>query len=451
MHEINPAYKAYWRSAARYNALYGGAGSSKSVTVAQRQISRAAGSDRVRVLVLRKTARTCRHSTFALLKDVLKSLGRLSEARVNKNEMTIGFPGGGDILHAGLDDPQKLKSISGVTHIWIEEATQLDFPADESEEDDLAQIDLRLRGVDAELNPSITLTFNPTQRARAIFDYLGVAESDLPERDWMRQGDVFVQHTTHEDNPWVGDEYLSVFRRLGGTMQTVYEGGQLARVDDPQQVIPYALVKQAKETEPEAGQGYMAVDVARYGADKTVLAHKEGTSTYRLERHEQKSTTETADIAAQRIHERSLSAEHVGIDAIGVGAGVVDTLRDRGLPVVSIVSGEKPARYRDGRETELQFRNLRSQMWWLMREQLRQGTLALPGASKKLEEDLCAPRYRIAAQKTVEVEAKEKTKQRLGRSPDDGDAAVYVEALTELMLGEKEDLPAEPTSRVFRR
>jgi hypothetical protein len=78
-------------------------------------------------------------------------------------------------------------------------------------------------------------------------------------------------------------------------------------------------------------------------------------------------------------------------------------------------------------------------MWWALREALSDGRIALPDCSKRLEEDLCAPRYKIAAGRTVKVEPKEKTKSRLGRSPDDGDAVVYACALAELELGQSED------------
>lgn len=439
MRKINAVYKPYWDHPGRYKLLFGGAGSSKSVTAAQKHISLAAQSDKVRVLTLRKIARTCRHSTFALYRDILRSMGRLDQVSINRQEMRIGFPGGGDIMHAGLDDVQKLKSITGVTHIWVEEATELDFPTREHEEPDLAQIDLRLRGVDPELKPSITMTFNPTPAAEDIFRYVGVSEAQLPERDHATydDGEVYIQHSTYEDNPWLGEGYLSVFRKLGGSMQTIYEQGKLARIDEPDQLIPYSYVKQARDLEPKEGLGYMAIDVARFGDDDTVFAHKEGTATYELEVHSGLSTDRTATVAASRIDDRGISAERVGVDAIGVGAGVVDNLRRIGYDVVSIVSGAEPAEYQDARDREVQFKNLRSQMWWVMRERLRKGQVALTVDSSRLIEELCAPRYSIAAEKTVEVEKKSDTKGRLGRSPDEADAAVYVEALTTLQIEQR--------------
>ena len=117
MHQINPVFRPAFATDARYRVIYGGAGSSKSVTTAQDYVRRAGGSPDVRVLVVRKVYRTCRNSTFKLFCDILKALGRYTLCAVNKQEMTILFPSGGEILHAGLDDVEKLKSFAGITHI----------------------------------------------------------------------------------------------------------------------------------------------------------------------------------------------------------------------------------------------------------------------------------------------------------------------------------------------
>ena len=432
------------RYGVRYRVVYGGSGSGKSVAVAEDMIQRA-GEDGARVLTLRKVAKTCRHSTFQLYKDILRSWGMLDEVYTNKQEMTIGFPSGGEILHEGLDEVEKLKSITGVTHLWAEEATELDFPQSEKEEPDLGQLDLRLRGVSQEMHPSITLTFNPVYSAKDIFEYLNVPTSRLPSRGFEVFGDVFVQHTTHKDNPHVGPDYVNVFTKLGGAMQAAYERGELVMVDDPDQVIPYRLVKRAKELEPEDGLGYMGVDVARFGNDDTVLAHINGNALRDLEHISGENTQSVASSVATRINERGVSADCVGVDAVGVGAGVVDALHDvHNLPVTEIVSGGKPAEPKETRskETDMRFRNLRSQMWWVLRQALEESRLALPHCPQRLTEDLCAPRYRIASDKVVEVEPKRGSQnwgiqQRIGRSPDDGDATVYGWALTELMLDRK--------------
>lgn len=443
----NAVYRPACETAARYRIIYGGAGSGKSVAVAQDLIDRAGSDGRVRVLALRKVYRTCRLSTFKLFTDVIRALGRTSQVQINKQEMTITFPSGGEILHAGLDDVEKLKSISGITHIWIEEATELDFPAGDEQEPDLAQVDLRLRGVDPDLRPSITITFNPTLKAAKIFEYVGVSTADLPSRSYRTycDGQVYVQHTTYLDNPFVGPEYVAVFSRLGGVMQAVYERGELVAVDAPDQLIRYEWVKAAFERDPADawtdGRRRMACDVARFGDDETVIAEGEGYVLEHVEAVRGQDTTATGQRVASLGRERGVPAELCTVDTVGLGSGAADTARSLGYDVTEFVAGASPmealkdAPGRPSLPPDLQFNNLRSQAWWYYRTQLEAGTVAfstdLPDdAKRKLQEDLLAPRYRIGQEKRVEVEPKDgksKTwgiKQRLGRSPDSGDAEV---------------------------
>lgn len=445
MNEWNPTFRPFFEATERYQVPYGGAGSGKSVSAAQKMIRHAA-EDGGRVLTIRKVQKTCRNSTFQLYKDIIRAYGHWGRVSVNSTEMRIDFPSGGKIIHAGLDDSEKLKSISGVTRIWVEEATELDFPQSEQDEPDLAQIDLRLRGVDPEMDPAIVLTFNPTYEARRIFEYLGVPDTDLPTHEARRYGgDVFVQHTTHEDNPYVGKGYTSAFTRLGGAMAAAYDRGELVIVDDPDQVIPYEYVKRATTIPPEDGLQYMGVDVARFGDDDTVVSYWQGSALTGLEHLEEDDTQGTAAAVGTRIGRRSINAENVGVDAVGVGAGVLDGLRENGYPVTEIVSGGNAAprkEKQEGRGDELRFKNLRSQMWWVLREALEESRISLAECCpQRLVEDLCAPRFRIKSGDTVEVEPKRGRtsnwgiQNRIGRSPDDGDAAVYGWALTELMLG----------------
>lgn len=453
MNQANPVFKPLYYTRARYRVVYGGAGSSKSVSTAQMFADMAKTDARVRVLVLRKVQRTCRHSTFKLLKDVCKALGWLRSCRVNEVEMTLRFDGGGEILHAGLDDVEKLKSIAGITHIWVEEATELDFPHSEEEEADLAQIDLRLRGVAPELRPSITLTFNPTFRALALFEYLGVNKTDLPVRTHRTfdEGRVYVQHTTYLDNPWVGEDYVAVFRKLGGVMQAAYERGELVAVDAPDQLIKYEWVKAAMEREASEaehdGRARMAVDVARFGDDETVIGLFEGWALTSTESAKGQDTTATGRRIVSLAREHDIASELIGVDAVGLGAGAVDTARDDGVDVTEIIGGAKAVDVeswtdmpRTLEEDKPAFVNLRSQMWWHLRYAMEAGLVAIcitdEGDRRKLQEDLLAPRFRFASRDVIEVEPKDGKsknwgiKKRLGRSPDYGDTlamGVFVE------------------------
>ncbi len=207
----NPVYRPATKTTARYRVLYGGAGSGKSVFIAQDELEHAA-SEGQRVLVLRKVYRTCRHSTFQLFVDIITALGRTHMVRFNKSEMRFDFPGGGAILHAGLDDPEKLKSITGIDRIWIEEATELT-------KQDFQLVDLRLRG-ESEHRKQITLSFNPVRSW--IKSYLiERTDDDSPHAE-----DVYHQLTTYRDNPFLDEDYGRILESLPDDLQAIYARGE---------------------------------------------------------------------------------------------------------------------------------------------------------------------------------------------------------------------------------
>lgn len=120
----------------------------------------------------------------------------------------------------------------------------------------------------------------------------------------------------------------------------------------------------------------------------------------------------------------------VGVDAVGVGAGTVGRLTEMGYTVRALKGGsvsavDEVAQKRSGKGVKRQekFANLRAQMWWQMRLDLQAGIIALPDDSELIE-DLTTPTW-FTRNSTIYVEPKEDIKDRLGRSPDKGDAAVY--------------------------
>lgn len=133
-----------------------------------------------------------------------------------------------------------------------------------------------------------------------------------------------------------------------------------------------------------------------------------------------------AEIALERI-----DSQHVGVDAVGVGASTVNKLKELGRLVQALNGGERarPALDEDvlrekgkGVRREESYYNLRAQMWWQMRQDLHHGRIALPD-DPELHRDLITPRWETRNGKII-VESKEDIRKRLGRSPDKGDAAV---------------------------
>src|SRR6185437_5098724 len=112
------------------------------------------------------------------------------------------------------------------------------------------------------------------------------------------------------------------------------------------------------------------------------------------------------------------------VDVIGVGAGVVDRLRELKIAVSAFNASESTTR--KDRSGELGFTNVRSAAWWNLRELLDPAygpSLALP-PDDLLAGDLTAPHWRVTSSGSIQVEVKDETRKRLGRSPDSGDAVM---------------------------
>jgi phage terminase large subunit len=140
----------------RHLVLMGGGGSGKSIFAGQKIIDRCISEKKHRFLVVRKVARTLRESCFDQLKTQAQALCPEEIARIPKgkgSDMYLQFKNGSEIIFAGLDDVEKLKSIHDITGIWIEEASEI-------EERDFDQLDIRLRG-NTRYYKQIILTFNP--------------------------------------------------------------------------------------------------------------------------------------------------------------------------------------------------------------------------------------------------------------------------------------------------
>lgn len=140
----------------RYLVLKGGGGSGKSIFAGRKVLERVTSEPGHRWLVCRKVGRTIRKSCFDQLKDQAYAFYPEHVAYIPQGEssdMYIKLKNGSQILFAGLDDVEKLKSIYDITGIWIEEASEL-------EEKDFNQLDIRLR-TDFPFYLQMIITFNP--------------------------------------------------------------------------------------------------------------------------------------------------------------------------------------------------------------------------------------------------------------------------------------------------
>jgi hypothetical protein len=168
------------------------------------------------------------------------------------------------------------------------------------------------------------------------------------------------------------------------------------------------------------GRRIFGVDVARFGTDLSAIATRQGHVVMRVEKWPKLDTTQVTGLVQARL--RGHPQSHAVVDVVGVGAGVVDQLRRVGASV-SAFNGARSTRRRDS-SSEWRFSRMRSASWWNLRELLdpaMDAQLALP-EDDDLTADLVTPKWEPRAGGIIHVEEKTEIKDRLGRSPDVGDA-----------------------------
>lgn len=194
----------------RYQVMYGGAGSGKSHYVASKLVYKALLDER-KILVLRKINRTTKASTFQLILDTLTQFKIVNLCKINKSDSTIELPNGSIFLFAGLDDPEKIKSIAGLTDAWLEESSEFTL-------DDFSQVDLRIRHPRAK-NQQIYLSFNPVSRANWTYLHFFDDNPDLLE---FRK-DVKIIHSNYLNNPFLPEKYINSLLQMKSTNEAYYK------------------------------------------------------------------------------------------------------------------------------------------------------------------------------------------------------------------------------------
>jgi len=163
----------------------------------------------------------------------------------------------------------------------------------------------------------------------------------------------------------------------------------------------------------------VTIDVARYGDDKTVFYAIESSQdqlykTLAKETHEKKSTMEIVGRAV--LFAQRLGIKAFAVDEIGVGAGVVDRLKELGHQVIAVNSSEKPS-------DPDKFYNTRAEVYGKGAELFQDNKVSLLADDIELHEQLSWAKYKvIKSNGQIQIEAKDDIKERYSRSPDNADA-----------------------------
>jgi hypothetical protein len=219
----------------------------------------------------------------------------------------------------------------------------------------------------------------------------------------------------------VATEYIASMASSYGEESNVYRVRVLGEfpLAAEDRVIALELAESAvlRDVEAVATRALWGVDVARYGHDASALAKRVGNVVPEPVRTWRgKDAMQVAGLVREAWEATKPAARpaEILVDAIGIGAGVADRLREMGLPARGVNVAEAPA----ARE---RYHRLRDELWFRARDWLAARDCRLP-ADEALVGELAGPRYSVESSGKLRVESKDEMKRRGLRSPDRADA-----------------------------
>ncbi|MDW3868362.1 PBSX family phage terminase large subunit [Staphylococcus saprophyticus] len=199
---------------------YGGGSSGKSHGVIQKVVLKALNSWAYprRILWMRKVQSTIKDSLFEDVKSCLIDFGIWDMCQWNKTDNKVTLPNGATFLFKGLDNPEKIKSIKGVSDVVMEEAS--DFTIN-----DYTQLTLRLRERKHD-KKQIYLMFNPVSKLNWVYKYFFEHGEEMEN--------VMIRQSSYKDNKFLDDitrENLELLAKRNPAYYKIYALGQFATLD----------------------------------------------------------------------------------------------------------------------------------------------------------------------------------------------------------------------------
>ena len=200
--------------------------------------------------------------------------------------------------------------------------------------------------------------------------------------------------------------------------------GQFPASGSDFQLFPRWLLENAKDSVPEDDSLHMGVDIARGSADLNVAVVTRGGVVIDARSWHEKDLMRTVQHVEQLQAQHQIPEGCIHLDVCGIGAGVVDRLREKGVGVDGVDFGAKAeGDYRWLLGSEFKAVNRKAELHWAGRALLQKGYAAIPEQYETtLWKQLQWPSYAINERGAISVEAKERLRARHGESPDFADA-----------------------------
>jgi len=230
-------------------------------------------------------------------------------------------------------------------------------------------------------------------------------------------------HVSCVDSPRVTPKFIEEMKEKYGEDSNAYRVrvlGEFPKGDDDT-VIPMELAESAllRDVQPIFVAPVWGLDCARFGSDRTALTKRRGNVLQ--ERTKFWRGLDTMQIVGAVVNEWEITPFQdrpvdICVDSIGIGAGVVDRLRELGLPARGINVSESPA-------FGNRFANLRAELLFKARDWFAARDVNIAGDAE-LAAELTDIRYKFRSNGKIQIESKDDIRKRGKRSPDLADSFV---------------------------
>lgn len=205
----------------KFYFLVGGYGSSKSYHVASKLHLKLLEEKRL-ALVVREVYDTMRDSCFSLLEEVAVQMGIYDELKFKTSPMQIIYPNGSKIIFKGMDKPAKLKSINGVSVIWLEECSEVKYSG-------FKELLGRLRH--PSLSNHIICSTNPIGKDNWTYKHffkdnennrIILDDEDLYKNRIVKINNTYYHHSVADDNFFLPGSYIEQLEEMKEYDQDLY-------------------------------------------------------------------------------------------------------------------------------------------------------------------------------------------------------------------------------------
>lgn len=379
----------------RYPALVAGIGTGKTMTAIFKMLDLMEKYPGNLGLVVRKEFTDLKDST---IKDFEHYTGR---AVGTDKDVKVGD--GSRIMFRHGDEINVLKNIN-LGAIYIEQAEE--FESDET----FTFLRDRLRRKEAGLRQLFIIA--NTNGHNWIYDNWKLNKVQDPDFH-------LVEASTFDNEKNLPADFIADLRKMKATHPHHYNRYVLNSwedVDVQDQILQYEWIRDAVKRKPSGGDKSVIIcDPARYGDDETVIYAIQGGGILDKLIYRNKSTMETAGSMIQMFNKHS--SWGMGVDVVGLGAGIADRIRELGYEIEEINSSAESS-------DKKRYKNLRAEIWASAATKFFNGHASLPNDNALIEQ-LSAVKYKaIESNGRLQVESKEGLKKRIGCSPDRADCYV---------------------------